>query len=41
MSAEDAARLLDSLRGEESQSPLAGIQGGGPRSEDDEPTRNW
>jgi Ca-activated chloride channel family protein len=41
MSAEDAARLLDSLRGDEQQAPRAASKRGGDGRDDDEPTRNW
>ncbi len=41
MSAADAARLLDSLRGEDAESPRTASGRGAAGSEDDEPIRNW
>jgi Ca-activated chloride channel family protein len=41
MSAEDAAQLLDSLRGDEQQAPRASARPGAAGRNDDEPIRNW
>jgi hypothetical protein len=41
MTPEEAEALLDSLKGEEDESPFVPMSNGGSGRQDDEPRRDW